>query len=358
MSLTTKTTTASSVKNSASFIADHAKHVSIDRNKVAEFAKSFLANSVHYSTKAWKQHPLNPKVMDERAIDWIFLVDLLNFSFWPERHPLKEFAVDGHRGYWSLCAAINRALYVDKIPVTSAAWMRYCSMDDVCGVFRPDQGCRPVPMLESRLECIRKAGEILETRLDGSFITLIKRSNKSSAILLNLIIETFGDLFDDASVYHEALVVFHKRAQILIADIWACFEGQGFGEFHDISETITMFADYRVPQALVYFGVIVYSPELLSVLRKQEDHHLSLESDVAMNDQNMMKRGDEFEIEIRGLSIHAVELIIHEIKALKPDLMACDVNAILIDFYLWDLAKAKKEEMRNIPIHRVRSIYY
>lgn len=39
-------------------------------------------------------------------------------------------------------------------------------------------------------------------------------------------------------------VAFYKRAQILIADIWACFEGQGLGNFSDI-DTITMFADYR-----------------------------------------------------------------------------------------------------------------
>jgi len=36
----------------------------------------------------------------------------------------------------------------------------------------------------------------------------------------------------------------YKRAQILIADIWACCEGQGLGAFDDI-DSITMFADYR-----------------------------------------------------------------------------------------------------------------
>jgi len=35
-----------------------------------------------------------------------------------------------------------------------------------------------------------------------------------------------------------------KRAQILVADLWACFEGQGLGAFADI-DAITMFADYR-----------------------------------------------------------------------------------------------------------------
>lgn len=39
-------------------------------------------------------------------------------------------------------------------------------------------------------------------------------------------------------------VTFYKRAQILVADIWGCFEGQGIGFFADI-DCITMFADYR-----------------------------------------------------------------------------------------------------------------
>ena len=344
-----------SVKASAAFIAERANHVSISTERLKEFAQMFIENPVEYSTKAWKQHPLNPKTMDKAAIDWIFLVDLLNFSFWPERQSLKEFSVEGHRGYWSLCAAINRALHVDKIPVTSASWMRTCTTADLARVFRPDEGCSPVPMLEERVQCTRKAGLILESRLDGSFTTLIERANKSSRTLLNLVIVVFGDLFDDASIYHGSRVVFHKRAQILIADIWACFEGQGLGEFSDIGDTITMFADYRVPQALVYFGILVYSPQLLSLLQKHEDHHLSLESNAGLNNELTMKRGDPFEIEIRGMSIHAVELVIKEIKTLKP---LSQVNSILLDFYLWDLAKDKKKDMMHIPIHRVRSIYY
>ena len=39
-------------------------------------------------------------------------------------------------------------------------------------------------------------------------------------------------------------VAFYKRAQILIADVWACCEGEGLGAFTDIDD-ITMFADYR-----------------------------------------------------------------------------------------------------------------
>ena len=39
-------------------------------------------------------------------------------------------------------------------------------------------------------------------------------------------------------------VALYKRAQILIADLWLCFDGEGLGQFDDI-DTVTMFADYR-----------------------------------------------------------------------------------------------------------------
>lgn len=57
-----------------------------------------------------------------------------------------------------------------------------------------------------------------------------------------------------------------------------------------------------------------------------------------------------------GCSIWCVELIRREIKRNHPEV---EVNAILIDFFLYDLMKeleAKGQE--TIPHHRTRSIWY
>jgi hypothetical protein len=62
-------------------------------------------------------------------------------------------------------------------------------------------------------------------------------------------------------------VSIYKRAQILVADVWSCFQDQGLGKFPDISE-ITMFADYRVPQMLIYYDCLEYSPELKEKIAK------------------------------------------------------------------------------------------
>jgi hypothetical protein len=76
---------------------------------------------------------------------------------------------------------------------------------------------------------------------------------------------------------------FLKRAQILVADLWACFEGESYGEFRDIDK-ITMFADYRVPQILNTMGCIFYSPIL----------------DLTIRDKKEIPAGGSWELQLRG----------------------------------------------------------
>jgi len=65
------------------------------------------------------------------------------------------------------------------------------------------------------------------------------------------------------------VVGLYKRAQILVGDIWACCGGVGYGAFNDI-DTITAFADYRVPQLLVWFDVLQYSDSLTDTLHNSQ----------------------------------------------------------------------------------------
>lgn len=64
-------------------------------------------------------------------------------------------------------------------------------------------------------------------------------------------------------------VSFYKRAQILVADLWGIMEARGEGDISSI-DWLTMFADYRVPQALVYLGALRYSDALMQTLKNGE----------------------------------------------------------------------------------------
>ena len=338
--------TDTKVLKDAEYIYDHSIDVALDSHgtKTAAALIWQQMQEKQFSFKTWSEHTLHPKTKDESTVNFIFFMDLLNFSFWSEHQDSKEcFAVEYHgqifTGYWSLVAAIHRALEED-IPITSPSfWINETECKDsvIENVFRSTTS-EPIPLLSQRLRCIREAGRILASDFDGSITNLINQANHSAASLVNLITTQFP-CFDDIAVFESKHVHFHKRAQILVADLWACFEGQGFGIFNDI-DTITMFADYRIPQMLHSLGCLRYSPSL-------ENHIRGLKE---------IESGCSWEVQLRGCSIWCVELIRREIVRRHPK---AEVNAILIDFFLYDTIKDRvKEGAEMIPHHRTRSIWY
>jgi hypothetical protein len=110
-------------------------------------------------------------------------------------------------------------------------------------------------LLEERLECLREAGRVLDEKYDGSFINCIYDANQSAAALVNLLADDFACFRDEAS-FDGRKVRFYKRAQILVADLWACFEGESFGEFHDIDK-ITMFAGMQHSMYSLALGILL-----------------------------------------------------------------------------------------------------
>lgn len=80
-----------------------------------------------FSLKTWKTHDLHPKEMNEKSLDWyftnksplinvrIFVIDTMNFSFWAKDVLFTvPYKGKNYTGYWALCAAINRAIDVNR----------------------------------------------------------------------------------------------------------------------------------------------------------------------------------------------------------------------------------------------------
>lgn len=210
-------------------------------------------------------------------------------------------------------------------------------------------------MLVERAAMLREAGKVLQSDFGGSVVSLIRESNKSAARLVNLLTAYFH-CFDDSHPFQGKQVKFHKRAQIFVADLWACFNGTSFGEFDDVDH-LTMFADYRVPQMLESMGCLWYSPRLESKIKRHE----------------LLQSGDLLEVELRGCSIWCVELLRREIERRFRSELAVSgkkINAVLIDFLLYDVAKERERRLQDmdvedggevsveLPHHRTRSIWY
>lgn len=197
-----------------------------------------------------------------------------------------------------------------------------------------------IPLLSERVKCLQEVGTVLVENFDSSFENFVKKANNSAVTLLKSVVSNFK-CFKDEAVYKSHHISLYKRAQILIGDIWACFQNNGLGYFGDIDE-ITMFPDYRVPQTLLYYGVFEYSEGLLKTLLQNE----------------VLDNGREEEVEIRACSIHAVELL--KEYAVKIVGSECQVNSILIDHFLWDFRRknAKDIEAKKLPFHKTYCIYY
>ena len=74
-----------------------------------------------------------------------------------------------------------------------------------------------------------------------------------------------------------------------------------------------------------------------------------------MRKNEVMASGCNFEVEIRGCSIHAVDLVVEKVKKLDAD---CKVNAVLVDYFLWGFRRERAEEMEKFPFHKTRSVFY
>lgn len=106
-----------SPRDSAKLISSNSNDVSIAESGVSSTATLLFESLKNnkYSFKVWKEHNLHPKDMNRDTVDWIFLLDCLNFSFWVD-DDLPAWTVlfegEAYHGYWALCAGINRALKV------------------------------------------------------------------------------------------------------------------------------------------------------------------------------------------------------------------------------------------------------
>ncbi|XP_008334899.1 queuosine 5'-phosphate N-glycosylase/hydrolase [Cynoglossus semilaevis] len=332
-------------RESGRFVAERSQDVFVEEDgvqKVAEMLFS-LRHSDDLTASGWKKaNLLAPEPTSDEALNWVFVVDTMNFSFWPENEAQQcEVTHRGttYTGYMTLCAAVTRAMD-EGIPITDPKFFSQITAEKLKHVLRSDNDT-PMPMLEERHKVLTEGGCVLLEH-GGSFRSFISQAGKDARKMVELIVQKIPS-YRDETTYQGKRISFHKRAQILVADFWGVMKARGKGDITNM-DWLTMFADYRVPQALVYLGVLRYSDTLMQTLKKGE----------------LLCSGDRREVEIRGCSIWSVELIRKRLCKLvqEKDGQSCNITSAVIDFYLWPYAKQHHREMAHIPIHHTRCVFY
>ncbi|KAG3021199.1 hypothetical protein PC120_g8843 [Phytophthora cactorum] len=251
---------------------------------------------------------------------YVFVLDALNFCFWPTQY----------MEYEHLARGLKTALLRDP-HVLDADNLAMVTNETVTSWFHPFTP----PQLDERRRKVREVGEVLQKFFDGQALNLIKKANFSAVEAIRLVLAYFPG-FRDHALYKGEQVHFYKRAQILVGDVWAAYgrRTSGIASFHDIGK-LTMFADYRVPQVLRPEGVLVYSSKLAELVDNKAE----------------IPAGSEMELEIRAATIQAVEQIHKQMINRGHHL-----EVIELDWLLWQIGEDNKEDL--LPHHRTWSIYY
>lgn len=316
-----------------------ARSVHIEPEPIRRLAERLAApQSAETGTEPALSWPVRYHFFDgtERTVNWMLLLDALNFCFWGERgQPRWQIDYQGEvlNGYWAEAAALRRAVEEGR-PLWDARYLSNISYQELAAIFRGLSPDGPgIPLFEERLRAAREVGQVLLEHFGGQFSHLVEQAGQSAVELALALAEHFTS-FRDVATYENQEVRFLKRAQICVADLAGAFNGQSWGAFTDL-DRLTIFADYKLPQVLRHYGALVYAPELASAVDRQE----------------LLTPGSAEEIEIRAATIWASELLRREMaRLIERPLTAAEVDQLL-----WHLGQ-DATEMR--PYHRVRTIFY
>ena len=314
------------VLKTTAFVVKYARHVKIDQDSIKRAADALAEKRVAPPAWNYEYHFFDGT---ERTVNYSFLLDALNFCFWGK----PKWGIIYHSkkldGYWALAASLKRAIGKHSHLADAEFWARLSPQE----LAKNLRGNTTIPLFTERWRNIRELGAVLCEHWGGSTATFVADARHDAPRLAQMITENFAS-FNDIAVYENREVCFFKRAQILACDLWGAFGGKQWGAFDNI-ETLTAFADYKLPQILRAWGILEYSPSLA--------HKVDAQIELAA--------GSPEEIEIRAATLWVVEFLRDALARRGRKLWS-----IQVDWILWEASQARFEGMK--PSHRVRTIFY
>ena len=351
-------------------IVEGARLVRIDRQQVQRAAA--LIEELPDPRPDWDRM-LHPTSDDHaRLANLVLVVDALNFCFWSlpsTGRPRWQVTYDGttYDGYAALAVALRRAVEGGE-PLWDGDHLGTITESEVAALLAGDEGSDPIPLLRARMEHLREVGVALVERWEGTFLHAIRAARGSAPKLIAEVLRALPS-FRDTVPWGQREARFYKRAQILVADVYGAFAGQGPGAFHDLDALTAQdarhfFQRWYTPanaavvvvgdvdpqqvlalarrhyggiaaQVLRQFGVLSYAPELAERIARFE----------------LIPPESDEELEIRASTVWAVELLRQELgRRGRP------MPAYAIDWALWQAGQSLPETAE--PYHRTLTVYY
>ena len=264
----------------------------------------------------------------DQLANLVLLIDALNFCFWSPEPIETAWQGRTYHRFEAMFVSLLRAARREPRWCDPEYWVEASSTEIREALY--ERGV--LLLIEERERILREVGRTLIERFDGRFIHAVESVGRQAWPLAELLMNAF-DSFRDVSTYRGRPVYFLKRAQITALDLSVAWEAHGHSPLTGL-ETLTAFADYRLPQALRHLEILQLSADFADAVERGEE----------------IERDSDWEIELRAATLHAVERMRTAAAA-----AAKAVPAWQIDWYLWGLARRADIAANH---HRTRTVNY
>jgi hypothetical protein len=161
------------VLESARWVMEHAEHVTIDEDAVRRGARELAQQPLSF---AWDG--LHFRDGTERTVQYLFVLDSLNFCFWPE----PRWRYRNADGYVALATALKDAVMRGDRILDAA----FLAQIDRAKLHEVLDGENEIPLLEERVSVLREAGAVLQKKYHGHAARLVERAGRSAVRLVEL----------------------------------------------------------------------------------------------------------------------------------------------------------------------------
>ncbi|MBW7911520.1 MAG: hypothetical protein H3C49_09675 [Alphaproteobacteria bacterium] len=318
------------IRRAAAEVAGMAKHVRLNGDKISAYTAALLQTRKPQMTALDNQTLGGGKTPEQKAA-YALALDAVNFgSGYFELARESGVALE-----YAELALHLRAAFDNEGFDRPEAWaeVTHARCHDI---FRIPAGAhaRLDELMALFARHLNEAGQRIIADYAGQVMSLLETAGGSAERLAFLVGGWQG--FADEMDYRGIAVPIYKRAQIFAADVWLSFGGTGAAAFHDM-QNLTIFADNMVPHVLRHAGVLTYTPDLAARI----DAGIEIAA------------GSEEEVELRAVSIHAVERM-REVAATMGG--HASVTAVNLDHILWN--RGYEADLIDLPRHRTLTVFY
>ncbi|CAK4582719.1 unnamed protein product [Aphanomyces euteiches] len=319
----------------AKWMAEKAKHVTINEEKIPEFVASLDKTQFEHLAEPIR-YPLAFRSMEDE-VNFMAIVDLLNFGS-GYRKPLHKYC---DRGAHETMMFGVIGMYISE-PRLDAAFLQGLSIDSVANYFslpldRDEELSTGIyiskpgplkPLAEGIHKVLTETGKLCKEHgasdLGAFILAQLKDEPPRAAVIVDALATTFPGFRD---VHGEVLVL--KKAQLLASNLYRRFGESHAAHFRFVDlPSLTAFSDNVLPCVLNAIGILEYTPALTTLIQSGE----------------LLPCGGEQEVELRAGAIVACDKILAALRIEMPAVTIMELYS-----YLWRVGK--EPAYRSIERH-------